>query len=249
MTAKAHDDRSPPEPASTSDQGQRDLLVERMFSGFGHAPDLPRARPMQAAEATYLPLRQSRALPGTTYHLQAQMGAPRVHADSPARDVMTDFTHVAPVTTRPWATISDARQTMIAQSVRALLVVDSDAVVGVITASDVLGERPIQVAQQRGIRHDEVSVREVMTDASSLEAMDLEDVLRARVGDIVASLRMSGRQHALVFEAAAGGAGSNTRIVRGIFSLTQIARQLGLPPQASHDVARTFAEIEAVIGA
>jgi CBS domain-containing protein len=249
MNAKMHDDRSSPESESGAEQAQRDLLVERMFSGFGHAPDLPQARPMQAAEATYLPLRQSRASPGTTYHLQTQIGTPRVQADSPAGDVMTDFTRVAPVTTRPWATITDARQTMIAQSVRALLVVDNGAVVGVITASDVLGERPIQVAQQRGIRHDEVPVREVMTDAHALEAMDLEDVLRARVGDIVASLRQSGRQHALVFEAAPVDTSPNTRILRGIFSLTQIARQLGLPPQGTHDVARTFAEIEAVIGA
>ena len=35
--------------------------------------------------------------------------------------------------------------------------------------------------------------------------------------------------------------------VRGIFSLTQIARQLGIPPQQIHDIARTFAEIQAAI--
>jgi hypothetical protein len=46
-----------------------------------------------------------------------------------------------------------------------------------------------------------------------------------------------------------GEAASATRVVRGIFSLTQIARQLGLPEPTSHDVARTFADIEAAIGA
>ena len=79
--------------------------------------------------------------------------------------------------------------------------------------------------------------------------MDLDDVLHARVGDVIASLRVSGRQHALVIDSAATGAPPATRTVRGIFSLTQIARQLGLPPQPGHDVARTFAEIEAAIGA
>ena len=232
-----------------SQRAHPDRLVERMFSGFGHSADLPLAHPERPPERTYSPLRQSRALPGAAYRMQAQSGTVRVQADSPANDVMTDFTRVAPITTRPWATVNDARQTMIAHGVRALLVVEGDTVVGLITASDVLGERPIQVAQQRSIRHDEVPVREVMTTAGSLEAMDLDDVLRARVGDIVASLRLSGRQHALVFEAASIGSASDTRIVRGIFSLTQIARQLGLPPQASHNVARTFAEIEAVIGA
>jgi hypothetical protein len=82
-----------------------------------------------------------------------------------------------------------------------------------------------------------------------MEAMDLPDVLRVRVGDIVETLKRSGRQHALVIESASADATSATRTVRGIFSLTQIARQLGLSPQIGHDVARTFAEIEAAIGA
>jgi len=120
-------------------------------------------------------------------------------------------------------------------------------VLGIITSTDVLGERPIQLAHERGARHDEVLVRDVMTPAERLEAMELEDVLRARVGDVIASLRLSGRQHALVIESMQ--AQPSTRVVRGIFSLTQIARQLGLPPQPAHNIARTFSEIEAAIGA
>jgi len=79
--------------------------------------------------------------------------------------------------------------------------------------------------------------------------MELQDVLQVRVGDIVESLKRSGRQHALVIESGSADATSASRTVRGIFSLTQIARQLGLPPQIGHDAARTFAEIEAAIGA
>jgi CBS domain-containing protein len=248
MAAKSTDLRSD-ETTASSDHGHSDRLVERMFSGFGHGPDLPVARAERPAEQTYSPLRQSRMLPGAVYRLRPHSSLIRVQADSPASDVMTDFTRVAPVTTAAWATVHDARQTMIGQGVRALLVVEGDTVTGVITATDVLGERPIQVAHERSIRHDEVPVHEVMTPSESLEAMHLEDVLRARVGDIVATLRLSGRQHALVFESAPGENASATRVLRGIFSLTQIARQLGLPPQASHDVARTFAEIEAAVGA
>jgi hypothetical protein len=40
---------------------------------------------------------------------------------------------------------------------------------------------------------------------------------------------------------------ASARTICGIFSLTQIARQLGIPQQQVHDIARTFAEIEAVI--
>ena len=88
-----------------------------------------------------------------------------------------------------------------------------------------------------------------MTPAELLEAMELKDVLQVRVGDIVETLKRSGRQHALVIESGSSDATSATRTVRGIFSLTQIARQLGLPPQIGHNVARTFAQIEAAIGA
>ena len=232
---------------ATARAGSGDQLVERMLSGFGHpisTPAVPSVRP----PAGYAPLRQSRCGPGQTYRLQAPTGSVRVHAHSPATDVMTDLRQVAAVTTRSDATIDAARQAMIVHGVRALFVVDEErTMLGILTATDLLGERPVQIAHQRGLRHDEVPVRLVMTPDERLEAMDLEEVVRARVGDIVASLRLSGRQHALVTESAADAGG--TRIVRGIFSLTQIARQLGLPPQNEHDVARTFAEIEAAIGA
>ena len=92
-------------------------------------------------------------------------------------------------------------------------------------------------------------MRDLMMPADLLEAISFEEVMQARVGDIVATLRRSGRQHALAIESAPAGAASPILFVRGIFSLTQIARQLGLPPQPGHEVARTFAEIEAALGA
>lgn len=76
--------------------------------------------------------------------------------------------------------------------------------------------------------------------------LDFHDVQRARVGDVVATLRLAGRQHALAVEATEG-ATIRQQTVRGIFSLMQISRQLGIPPQQIHDIARTFAEIEAAI--
>jgi CBS-domain-containing membrane protein len=230
--------------AATQPTGDR--LVERMLSGFGHPIARPVARP-EAPHAGYAALRQSRAGPGETYRLQAPTTVVRVNADSPATDVMTDLRKVAAVTTRSDATIDEAQQAMIVHGVRALFVVDDErTLLGVITATDLLGERPVQIAHQRVLRHDEIRVRLVMTPAERLEAMELDEVVHARVGDIVASLRLSGRQHALVTEKCDQ---AGTRMVRGIFSLTQIARQLGLPPQGEHNVARTFAEIEAAIGA
>lgn len=168
--------------------------------------------------------------------------AAQVTLESPALHAMTDLRQVSPAMIGPGVLAEGANQYMIFRRVRLLLVVDEkEAVVGVITATDILGERPTLVAAERGLRHHEITVADIMTPASRVEVLALADVEGARVGHIVETLRRAGRQHALVVEEADG----NAR-VRGIFSLSQIARQLGIVVQTS-EVARTFAEIEAAI--
>jgi CBS domain-containing protein len=163
---------------------------------------------------------------------------------------MTDLSRVAAVTIAAGASIDEAHRAMVSHGVRALFIVDDARfILGIVTANDILGEKPVQIAQNRGVPHVEVLVNEVMTSADFLEAMELRDVRRVRVGDIVETLKRAGRQHALVIDSESADLSSATPTVRGIFSLTQIARQLGLPPQSGRDVARTFAEIEAAIGA
>ena len=56
-----------------------------------------------------------------------------------------------------------------------------------------------------------------------IEVLDMNDVKSAKVGHLLATLRDSGRQHAMVVDRDAKG----EERVRGLFSLTQIARQLG----------------------
>ena len=241
-------------PTSESDAGAlgeapAGTFLERMLSGVGHAPQLPPAGVRKRTEGPYRALRQSKASRGAAYRLQTSAASLPVGGDSPATEVMTDLSRIAAVTTSAGATIRAARESMIAHGVRALFVVDETrAVLGLVTSTDIAGEKPIQIAQQQHEPYDAVLVREVMTPAELVEAMDFEDVLYARVGDIIQTLRSCGRQHALVIESVQAGESPPTHIVRGIFSLTQIARQLGLSPQPSHDVARTFAEIEAAIG-
>ena len=242
---------SPQSPAAGPEGKHGGEFVERMLSGFGHASDVPPAQAKRPSEELpYRSLRQSKARSGVSYRLQNQTSVLRVLATSPAADVMTDLSRVVAVTIGTGARIEEAHQAMITHGVRSLFVVDDAKVIlGIVTANDIFGEKPVQIAQDRGVRHVEVLVSEVMTPADVLEAMELQDVLQVRVGDIVETLKRSGRQHALVIESGSADATSATRTVRGMFSLTQIARQLGLPPQVGHDVARTFAEIEAAIGA
>jgi CBS-domain-containing membrane protein len=177
---------------------------------------------------------------GTGYAQPTQTSPDRVRLDSPAADVMTDLTRVTAVIVLGGDTVDEAHRRMIQRGVRLLLAVDQDRkVLGVITANDVSGERPIQSAVQQGIHHDEVLVRDIMTPCTSLQVLDMEQVHTARVGHIVATLKHAGRQHCLVIEQGAKG---GTRL-RGIFSTTQIVRQLGMPIQTIN-LAHTFAEIE-----
>jgi CBS domain-containing protein len=225
----------------------KDSFVQLMFFQGSRPADAATSGPHPAkASGSYAPLPHSTASPGDAYSLPVPSSAGAVALDSPASDVMTDLRRISAVTIDPYKSIVEAHQFMIARGVRSLFVVNgARKILGLVTATDVLGERPIQVAQGRGIRHDEVLASDIMTPADRLEVLAFNDVLRARVGDIVATLKLAGRQHALVVEAAEGAAGRQLT-ARGVFSLTQIARQLGIAPQV-HDIARTFAEIEAII--
>jgi CBS domain-containing protein len=168
----------------------------------------------------------------------------RVRIDSPAVDVMTDLTRITAVIILPGDTVDEAHRRMIQRGVRLLLVVDADRRVhGLVTANDVLGEKPVKTAVQQSVHRSEVQVRDIMTPRDALEALDIRDVEASTVGHIVATLKAAGRQHTLVVDQDAKG----RQRVRGVFSATQIARQLGIAI-TTEAVARTFADIEASLG-
>jgi CBS domain-containing protein len=199
-----------------------------------------------------LPIRELGANAGFRRPLQPQ--APRVGAESPAVQVMTDLTRVAPATIRPQAPLSGANQFMITRGVRLLLVTDDhENVLGLITATDILSEKPMRAAIERGVRRDELTVADVMTPAELIEVIAYAEVEGARVGHVLETLRRAGRQHALVVDYDEIPSGRpltppmRRAMVRGIFSISQIARQLGVALPAAGEIARTFSEIESAI--
>ena len=164
----------------------------------------------------------------------------RVAIDAPALEVMTDLEAVAAASVAPERPIDEANAMMIRRGVRLLFVVDrAGAIAGIITATDLLGEKPLRFQQERGVMRGEVLVADIMTPASGLDALSMRDIGHARVGHIVATLKALGRQHALV-------ADMGTKRIRGIFSASHVARRLGVDLQTS-EVALTFAEIEAAL--
>jgi CBS-domain-containing membrane protein len=156
---------------------------------------------------------------------------------------MTDLKRVQAVTIGPDATLIVANKAMMRNTVHSLLVADEKrCVLGIITSTDTLGEKPMQIVRERGVRHEEVQVRDIMTPRDRLEVIEFSVVRNAEVGHVVATLKSTGRQHALVAEEDDSG----RQMIRGIFSASQIARQLDMAINPTQ-IASTFAEIEAAI--
>lgn len=191
----------------------------------------------------YHPLNTYPLQPGARHH-QPGEDAARVRVDSPALAVMTDLRQIPAATIDLEAPVDAAKRFMARRGVRLLLVSDDEQrVLGLVASNDLLGEKPVQFALERGIKRQEIRVRDIMIPCEQLEVLRYADLIHAEVGHVVATLQHSGRQHALVADTGDDG---KTQMIRGIFSASQIARQLGVAIQTT-EVAHNFAEIEAAL--
>lgn len=188
----------------------------------------------------YRPVPASKLCAGAGFHNPSRVHC--VQMDSPAVEVMTDLQQTFVATIDPDSSLASATQVMIARRVRLLLVVEQGyGLVGLITARDTMGERPIKLVRERGGAHRELLVRDLMIPTHEIDVLAYADVSRAEVGHIVATLKDFGRQHALVVDVDAF---TGQKMIRGIFSSTQIGRQLEIP-LVPVEYARSFAEIGA----
>lgn len=167
---------------------------------------------------------------------------PVISHDAPATEVMTDLKHVKLVTVDTKSGIRDALDLMMHAGVRMLMVTDREGISGIITSRDINGEKPVDFVSRHRVARDQVKVADIMTPRRDIDVLLLSDVINARVGDIIVTLREAGRQHAIVVERATTG----EMMLRGIFSATQIGRQLGIAIEPTGKV-QSFAELETVL--
>lgn len=155
---------------------------------------------------------------------------PKLSMESPALLGMTDLSKQRALTTDPHATIKFVHQYMISAGIRLLLVLGTDkSVIGVITATDLLGPTPIQKCQELGLSCDQLLVEHIMTPSRKMDVVSLQDIQHADVSEIIATLRDVDRQHLIVVDHQ-----SNPPVIRGLFSRTQIERQLGMHLDPNH---------------
>ncbi|HUJ01413.1 MAG TPA: CBS domain-containing protein [Usitatibacter sp.] len=194
-------------------------------------------------ERSYAPIASRPMSEGTFVRQPAHDAGAPITLEDPALAIMTDLRRIPAVMVDPEVDIEAAMRIMVRRNVRSLFVVDvENRLLGLITATDLLGEKPLQHIQQYGGRRSEIRVRDLMTPGSRLEVLPMPEVARARVGHVLATLARAGRQHAMAVEDEPDG----TQVVRGVFSASQIEKQLGRPVHVGAR-ARSFAEIEAAL--
>ncbi len=184
-------------------------------------------------------------LPQSTFSPRIR-SAPVVRLESPATMVVTDFSTVTPITITPQAPIDMALRKMKTAGVRLLFVVnDIEEIIGLITITDIMGERPIKVTQQTRLPRTTLTVASIMTPQSDIQVFDAARIESAVVGDIVETLRTLGRQHALL---ARIDRDRGAHQVIGMFSTSQISKLLGEDVTQIVSPAASLSEIVEKIG-
>jgi len=192
----------------------------------------------------YTPIASRPIDAGTIVRQPARGSLPPVSLEDPAVAVMTDLARVPGVGVDPDVGIEAAMRIMVRRGVRSLFVLDVEGeLIGLITATDLLGEKPLRHIHVHGGQRKDILVRDLMTPHSQIEVLSMSDVSRARVGDVLATLRAMRRQHAIAVEEDES---SGRQAVRGVFSASQLESQLGTPVSPSVGV-HTFAEIKTAL--
>lgn len=178
--------------------------------------------------------------PGTSF-VRTTDAPPAARLDDPAIGVMTDFRHVWPITIPEGVRIDDALAKMKSSGVRFLFVVDdANAIIGLITAADIMGEKPVKIVNEHRVQRGSIRVKDVMLRCADIRALPAAAVRNAEIGHIVTTLHAEDLSHMLVIEQAADGKGAE---VVGLFSANDLTKRLGRTVRPSVKPAHSLAEL------
>jgi len=145
----------------------------------------------------------------------------RVELEDPARSVMTDFNEHSIISVAPTQQIDEALEVMRHAGVRSAFVMDDkrSTVLGLITAYDIMGEKPIRHLQVEGGAREDVIVSDIMDRAGDWHVARLSEVDRATVGVVLDTFQKLGHTHLPVVEED----GKELRL-RGVLSAAKLLR-------------------------
>jgi CBS domain containing-hemolysin-like protein len=193
-----------------------------------------------------MPFASQRFQPLTLSSVSAAPSLPSTQRSATPQDaalsLFTDLHHGPCVVASHRDGLDATLHVMMRAGVRMVFVSGADgALVGMVTAEDLQGERPVKRASTHQIRHGELTVADVMVPLGQWDTIDLAQVRTARLGDITATLQEHGLRYLLVTQTKQG-----QTTLRGLFSARRLemAMQTRIEPDLH---SRSFAELEAVL--
>lgn len=149
--------------------------------------------------------------------------------------ILTDFRNHKPHMVDSHLEASEALEVMLAEDVKIKLVIDGGKeFVGVVSVDD-LSEHNLLLKQMAlHVQRDELLVRDLMQPRSSIRAIDVSELAKVSVGDVVATLKKNHQEYLVVVDQAA-------HHIRGIISARDISCRLRSPIHIEKE--RTFVDI------
>jgi len=180
-------------------------------------------------------------LPLHAVHKAPSLPQAQRHAspNDPALSLLTDLHHGPCVVASHRDGLSETLHLMMRSGVRMVFVAGSDgALVGMATAEDIQGERPVLHASRHHVQHHELTLADVMVPVARWDTVDMAEVRHARLGDVAATLHEHGLRYLLVTQRKQG-----ETVLRGLFSARRLemAMQTAIEPDLH---SRSFAELE-----
>lgn len=145
-----------------------------------------------------------------------------LNMDSPATEFFTDFKKHRPLTIEGDTPALDAAMLMRKSHARMKLVTDlKGEFIGTITVDD-LSDQNLMVKVATGERLRDVTVSEMMCPKREMFAIDMSELERASIGDVIETLQRSGQPHCLVVD-------RQRDHIRGLLAASEVERRLHMP--------------------
>jgi CBS domain-containing protein len=144
----------------------------------------------------------------------------------PALLAMIDYRSRPSVTLHENETIDEALKHLKHAGVRCAFVVDKkkNAVVGMLTAHDISGEKPQQLMHFTEVRREDVQVKDIMQKIGDWRVADIKDIERSTVRDVLEIFKDAGVTHLPVMETTE----AHEPRLRGLLSFAKVKRLLAI---------------------
>lgn len=146
----------------------------------------------------------------------------RAQVADPAVSVMTDFRDLKPITIAETTTIDEALEHMKHAGVRSAFATQDQCITGLVTAYDIVGEKPMQYMLSVASSRRDVLVREIMLRIEHWHVVDFGALERATVADVAQLFDRTHLTHITVFEPDENGGPS----LRGLLSAARVSHLL-----------------------